>query len=201
MRTPFIALALLCAAAPAAADEPATTRDAVEPAPVPPALAFTMQDIDGNDVELARYLGKVVLFVNVASKCGLTPQYEQLQTLHELYADRGLAVVAFPCNQFKGQEPGTAEEIKTFCTTHFGVTFDLMAKVDVNGESACPLYEYLKSVETGPKGTGEVSWNFEKFLIARDGSVVGRFDPRTRPDAEELVAAIETQLAVEFAAE
>jgi glutathione peroxidase len=161
----------------------------------PPSLQFTMNSLDGKPVELAKYQGQVVMIVNVASECGLTPQYEQLQKLHEKYKGQGLSVVGVPCNQFGMQEPGTAEEIQQFCRKNYGVTFDLLAKVDVNGEKACPLYKHLKSITTRPKGPGEISWNFEKFLLGRSGEVVGRFAPATSPDAQEVVKAVEAELA------
>lgn len=155
-----------------------------------------MQTLDGKDVNLAeKYAGKVVLLVNVASKCGLTPQYEQLQALNDKYADEGLAIVGVPCNQFNGQEPGSAEEIAEFCSSKYGVTFDLLAKVDVNGDTACPLYKSLTSEETNPKSPGKIGWNFEKFLFNRNGELVARFSPRTTPDSSEVVEAIEAQLA------
>ena len=162
---------------------------------VPEALNFTMTSLAGKPVELAKYQGKVVLLVNVASECGLTPQYEQLQTLHEKYKDQGLAIVGVPCNQFGKQEPGSAEEIQQFCKQNYGVSFDLLSKVDVNGKDACDLYKHLKSVNTKPKGPGEISWNFEKFLIGRNGEVIARFEPRMQPDAPEIVKQIETELA------
>lgn len=161
----------------------------------PAALNFTMKALDGKEVELGKYAGKVVLVVNVASKCGLTPQYKQLQELNEKYAKEGLAVLGFPCNQFRQQEPGTEAEIRQFCTDNYGVTFDLFAKVEVNGEGACPLYKYLTALETKPKGPGDISWNFEKFLIGRDGKVVARFAPTTKPDDPAVVKAIEAELA------
>ena len=155
-----------------------------------------MKTLDGKKVNLAKtYDDKVVLLVNVASKCGLTPQYEQLQALHEKYAKQGLAIVGVPSNQFGGQEPGTADEIKQFCKENFGVQFDLMAKVDVNGENAAPLYKYLTSKEENPKFGGKITWNFEKFLFNRDGQLVARFSPRTKPDAREVIETIETELA------
>lgn len=161
----------------------------------PPALNFKMKSLAGKEVNLAGYLGKVVLVVNVASKCGLTPQYEQLQTLHEKYARRGLAVLGFPCNQFREQEPGTADEIRQFCQTNYGVTFDMFAKIDVNGEGACGLYKHLAALDVKPKGKGPISWNFEKFLIGRNGEVVARFAPKTKPDDPDLVRMIEAELA------
>ena len=154
-----------------------------------------MKTLGGEDVNPGeKYAGKVVLLVNVASKCGLTPQYEALEALHEKYADKGLAIVGVPCNQFNGQEPGTAEEIATFCSTKYGVEFDLLSKVDVNGETACPLYKWLTSAETNPKSPGPIAWNFEKFLFNRQGELVARFSPRTTPDSSEVVEAIEAQL-------
>ena len=158
------------------------------------ALRFTMQSLDGEPVDLSRYEGRVVLIVNVASKCGLTPQYEQLQDLHEKYADRGLAILGFPCNQFLGQEPGSADEIAEFCRKNYGVDFDMFAKIDVKGDDAAELYKLLTSLDTKPTGAGDISWNFEKFVLDRDGFVVGRFGPRTKPDASEIVELIEEQL-------
>ena len=155
-----------------------------------------MHTLDGKTINLAeKYQGKVVLLVNVASKCGLTPQYEQLEALHEKYADEGLAIVGVPCNQFKNQEPGTAEQIAEFCKTKYGVEFDLLAKVDVNGPEAAPLYKHLTSKETNPQFAGEITWNFEKFLFDRQGQLVARFAPRVRPDSKEVVSAIEAELA------
>jgi glutathione peroxidase len=162
---------------------------------VAPALNFSMKTLDGKPVELSKYQGKVVLIVNVASECGLTPQYEQLQALHEKYHSQGLAIVGVPCNQFGMQEPGSADEIKEFCKKNYGVSFDLLAKVDVNGANACDLYKHLKGLNTKPKGSGEISWNFEKFLVNRQGEVVARFEPRTKPDAPEVTKLIESELA------
>ncbi len=166
-----------------------------EKSEAPAALNFTMKSLDGKEVDLRKYAGKVVLVVNVASKCGLTPQYKQLQELNEKYAKEGLAVLGFPCNQFRQQEPGTEAQIRQFCTENYGVTFDLFAKVEVNGEGACPLYKYLTALETKPKGPGDISWNFEKFLIGRDGKVVARFAPTIKPDDPDVVKAIEAELA------
>ncbi|MHB8898185.1 MAG: glutathione peroxidase [Thermoguttaceae bacterium] len=161
----------------------------------PKALDFKMKSIAGKEVDLAKYQGKVVLIVNVASKCGLTPQYEQLQGLHKKYADQGLVILGFPCNQFREQEPGTAEEIQQFCRVNYGVQFDLFDKIEVNGDGANPLYKHLTALETKPQGPGKISWNFEKFLIGRDGQVVARFAPKTRPDDPEVIKAIEAELA------
>ena len=164
---------------------------------VPPTLNHTMKSLDGKDVDLSKYLGKVVLIVNTASACGLTPQYEGLQKLHDDYADKGLAVLGFPCNQFGKQEPGTAKEISTFCTDNYGVKFDMFAKVDVNGEEAAPLFKYLTSAETNGKYAGKVKWNFNKFLLNRKGEVVARFEPRTSPESEEVQKAIAAEVAAE----
>lgn len=158
-------------------------------------LEVTMKSLDGKEVNLAeRYKGKVVLVVNVASKCGLTKQYKQLQELSDKYGSQGLSVAGFPCNQFAGQEPGSSSEISEFCSKNYGVKFDLYEKVDVNNEGACKLYKDLTSTETKPVAKGKISWNFEKFLIGRDGTVVARFSPRTEPDDKEVIAAIEKEL-------
>jgi glutathione peroxidase len=158
-------------------------------------LGFKVQSLEGKDVDLGQYKGKVVLIVNVASKCGLTPQYKALEALYTKYSDKGFVIVGFPCNQFHSQEPGTAEEIRKFCTSKYDVTFPLMAKVEVNGDGACDLYKYLKALDAKPKGPGEVTWNFEKFLVGRDGQVVARFQPKTTPNSPEVVKAIEAELA------
>ena len=168
-----------------------------EPAKVSKPLSFTMKSLDGKDIDLSRYHGKVVMIVNVASKCGLTPQYEQLQALHYKHAAEGLAILGFPCNQFLWQEPGTAEDIQEFCRINYGVTFDIFAKVKVNGNAACDLYKTLTALDTKPVGPGKISWNFEKFIVGRDGEVVARFSPRTKPNHPEVLKVIETELAKE----
>ena len=167
--------------------EPSGSASGAEPSK---ALAFRMATLDGKDVDLSSYKGKVVMIVNVASECGLTPQYEQLQALHTKYGDKGLAILAFPCNQFGKQEPGTSDEIRDFCSKNYGVEFDIFSKIDVNGDSACDLYKYLTALETEPKGSGDISWNFEKFLLDRDGNVVARFEPRTRPDDPKILSVL-----------
>jgi glutathione peroxidase len=159
------------------------------------ALDFKVQSLDGKPVDLAQYRGKVVLIVNVASKCGLTPQYKALEALYEKYQGQGLVILGFPCNQFHSQEPGSAAEIRSFCSSKYNVTFPLMAKVEVNGAGACELYKYLKALDAKPKGPGEITWNFEKFVIGRNGEVVARFQPKTTPNAPEVVAVIERELA------
>jgi glutathione peroxidase len=155
----------------------------------------TMRDIDGREVDLARYQGKVLMLVNVASKCGLTPQYTQLVQLHETYREQGFEVLGFPANDFMGQEPGTNEEIKTFCSTRYGVEFPIFSKISVKGDGIDPLYAELTSKDANGKFGGEIQWNFTKFLVGRDGKVVGRFEPRVKPDAPEVVAAIEAAIA------
>jgi glutathione peroxidase len=159
------------------------------------ALGFKMKTITGQDADLSQYKGKVVLIVNTASECGLTPQYEDLEALYEKYSDKGLVVLGFPCNQFGKQEPGSDADIAKFCSDNYKVKFPMFSKVDVNGEGATPLYKYLTSLDTKPQGKGKISWNFEKFLLNRNGEVVARFGPRTEPDAPEVVAMIEAQLA------
>jgi glutathione peroxidase len=143
---------------------------------------------------LAAADGKVTLLVNVASKCGLTPQYEQLEGLQKTYGDKGFTVVGVPCNQFLGQEPGTSEEIATFCSSTYGVTFPLTEKIDVNGENQHPLYANLTPVADAEGEKGDIRWNFEKFLIGRDGNVIARFHPKTAPDDAVITAAIESAL-------
>lgn len=160
-----------------------------------PVLSHTMNSLDGQPVDLAKYKGKVLLIVNVASRCGATPQYKQLQELHEKYQDKGLVVLGFPCNQFGAQEPGTAQEIASFCKDNYKVTFPMFSKIDVNGDNAAPLYQHLTSEEAVPADPGAVRWNFEKFLIGRDGQVIQRFRTRVSPDASEVVQAIEKALA------
>ena len=161
-----------------------------------PVLKNTVKTIKGEDVDLAKkYEGKVLLVVNVASKCGATPQYNQLEALNEKYKDKGLAVLGFPCNQFGGQEPRSEEEIVKFCQSKYKVSFDMFAKIDVNGPEASPVYKALTSKETDPKFAGDIKWNFEKFLIGRNGEVVARFPTGTKPDAPEVVKAIEAELA------
>ncbi len=150
--------------------------------------------LDGKATSLADYADRAILLVNVASKCGLTPQYGALEQLARDYGDRGLTVIGVPCNQFMGQEPGTAEEIQTFCSTTYGVTFPLLAKTDVNGDDRHPLYAELTSVADGDGKAGDIAWNFEKFVIAPGGRVVNRFRPQTEPDAPEVIAAIEAVL-------
>ena len=158
-------------------------------------LGHKMKSITGQDVNLADYKGKVVLIVNVASECGLTPQYKDLEAIYSKHKDKGLVVLGFPCNQFGGQEPGSDQQIASFCSTQYSVTFPLFSKIEVNGANASPLYKYLTALDTKPTGKGKISWNFEKFLVGRNGEVVARFAPRTEPDAPEVLAVIEAELA------
>jgi glutathione peroxidase len=155
---------------------------------------FKEKTLDGKDQSLSDYKGKTLLVVNVASKCGLTPQYAGLQKLHDQYAARGFEVLGFPCNQFAGQEPGSPAEIAEFCERNYGVTFPLFAKIDVNGANRAPLYAWLTAQPTQPDGPGDILWNFGKFLIDGQGRAVARFNPRVAPDAPELVAALEKTL-------
>jgi glutathione peroxidase len=154
----------------------------------------SISQLDGTPADLHDYDGKAVLVVNVASQCGLTPQYTGLEQLHEQYADRGFSVLGVPCNQFGGQEPGTAEEIATFCSTNYGVTFPVTEKVEVNGEGRHPLYQQLVDVPDAEGHTGDIRWNFEKFLLAPGGEVVARFSPMVEPTADEVVQAVEKVL-------
>jgi glutathione peroxidase len=151
-----------------------------------------MKSIDGRPIDLSKYRGRVVLMVNVASECGYTPQYAGLQDLHQKYTTKGLSILGFPANEFGAQEPGTNAEIAQFCKQNYGVEFDMFAKIVVKGAGQAPLYRYLTS---HPKFRGEVAWNFEKFLIGRNGEVIGRFKSEIEPLSREMVAAIETALA------
>ena len=155
----------------------------------------SISTLDGQPNALANAAGKVTLVVNVASKCGLTPQYEQLEALQKQYAAKGFTVVGVPCNQFMGQEPGTSEEIQTFCSTTYGVTFPLTEKIDVNGDARHALYSALTPVADAEGVDGDIRWNFEKFLVGRNGDVLARFSPMVLPDAPEVLSAIESALA------
>lgn len=161
----------------------------------PAVLNFKMKSLAGKEIDLAKYRGKVVLIVNVASQCGYTPQYKGLQALHEKYEKDGLVILGFPCNQFGAQEPGTSEEIAQFCKQNYGVTFDMFSKIEVNGDKQCDLYKYLTSKDSDAKFAGAIKWNFEKFLIARDGAVVGRFPSSVAPESDKLAQAISAEIA------
>ncbi|MGW8885298.1 glutathione peroxidase [Streptomyces sp. NPDC055749] len=153
-----------------------------------------LHTLTGEPTTLAAHQGKAILVVNVASKCGLTPQYEGLERLQKQYGDRGFTVLGVPCNQFAGQEPGSAEEIQSFCSATYGVSFPLLAKLDVNGDARHPLYTELTKLADADGAAGDVQWNFEKFLISPAGEPVARIRPRTEPEATEVIAAIEAQL-------
>lgn len=178
-------LAVVSAAAqrPARTERPKTVYD------------FTVKDIDGRSVKLSRYRGKVLLIVNVAGKCGLTPQYSGLQSIYEKYRKRGFVILGFPANDFLAQEPGTEAEIKQFCSTNYRVTFPMFSKIVVKGEGQAPLYRFLTSKDTNPTGAGDIEWNFAKFLIGRDGKPVQRFASRTTPTDTSVTEAIEKLLA------
>ena len=159
---------------------------------VPAALNFTMSSIDGKSVDLSKYQGSVVLMVNVASQCGYTYQYEALEALHKKYAAKGLSILGFPSNDFGQQEPGSNSEIAQFCKANYGVEFDMFSKIVVKGSGQAPLYKYLT---THPKYRGDIAWNFEKFLVARNGEVIARFKSDVEPNSREMVSAIEGALA------
>jgi len=154
--------------------------------------SIPVKTIDGTDTTLGQYRGKVMVIVNVASKCGFTPQYKGLEALWRKYKDRGVVILGFPCNQFGAQEPGSEEEIKSFCSLSYDVTFPMFTKIDVNGDDTHPLYQLLKSEQKGILGTEAIKWNFTKFLVGKDGRVVDRFGPQTKP--EDLSAHIEKAL-------
>jgi glutathione peroxidase len=155
---------------------------------------FTMRSIDGGQVSLGKFKGKVVLVVNVASKCGFTPQYAGLEALYEKYKDKGFVIVGVPANNFMQQEPGTDEEIKKFCTNKYNVSFPMMSKVSVLGDDKTPLYVYLTGKDTDPQFAGDIKWNFTKFLFDRSGKPVARFEPAVKPDSPEVQSAVETAL-------
>lgn len=175
----------------AAADESSKTD-------LPKALSFKMKTLEGEPADFSKYAGKVVMFVNVASKCGYTGQYDALQKLNVAYKDKGLVIVGVPCNQFGSQESGTSKEIRDFCTSKYKISFDMMEKVnvkDAGSEKACELFKYLTEQEAKPLGKGAVKWNFEKFVLDRKGNLVGRFNSGTEPDSADVIKLIEASLA------
>jgi len=195
MRFLFILAALM--AVPilvAAADSEKKTASDGKVDKVAPVLNFKMKGIDGKDVDLSGYQGKVIMFVNVASKCGLTPQYEALQSVYDKYSKDGLVIIGVPANEFGRQEPGSNAEIAKFCKANYNVTFPMLSKVVVKGKGISPLYKFLISKETDPKFAGELQWNFTKFLISRKGEIVNRFEPRVKPDSKDVISAIEAEL-------
>jgi glutathione peroxidase len=188
---------VLCAALAYA--KPAPSKDIVKepskmPANVSP-LDFTVKTIDGKEQKLSDYKGKVVMLVNVASRCGYTKQYTPLQAVYQKYADQGFVILGFPANNFKGQEPGTDEEIKEFCSSRYNVTFPLMSKISVAGDDKHPLYKFLTEEQTSREFAGDIGWNFTKFLVDRNGNLIGRFATKTSPDDPKVTAAIEKALA------
>lgn len=156
---------------------------------------FTMKDIDGKDIPLSQYKGKVLLVVNVASKCGFTPQYEGLESIYKKYSDKGFAILGFPANNFAHQEPGTNKEIKQFCTSKYSVTFPMFSKISVKGNDQAPLYRFLTSHDTNPVHSGQITWNFNKFLIGRDGTILNRFESKDTPQSKKVTSAIEAALS------
>jgi glutathione peroxidase len=156
---------------------------------------YTLNSIDGQPAPLSAYKGKVVMLVNVASRCGFTPQYTALESIYEKYKDRGFVIVGIPANNFGAQEPGTNQEIKTFCSSKYNVKFPMMAKVSVKGDDTTPLYQYLTDKAANPKTGGEIQWNFTKFLVGPDGQIVARFEPKVTPDSPEVTTAIEEALS------
>lgn len=155
---------------------------------------FTLKDIDHKEVNLGQYRGKVVLVVNVASRCGYTPQYEGLQKIYLRYKDRGFVILGFPANNFMAQEPGTDEEIKTFCSTKYNVTFPIFSKISVKGDDIHPLYKFLTGKETNPDFGGDIKWNFSKFLVDKNGKIIARFEPKVTPESDPVIQAIENAL-------
>ena len=178
----LILILMLCVACASLSAEPKSIYD------------FTMRSIDGDHVSLKNYQGKVVLLVNVASKCGFTPQYAALESVYEKYKDKGLVIVGIPANNFAQQEPGTDEEIKKFCSNKYNVTFPMMSKVSVLGDDKTPLYVFLTGKESDPQFAGDIKWNFTKFLFDRNGNPVARFEPNVTPDSPQVTAAIESAL-------
>jgi len=178
----LIFILMLCVACASLSAEPKSIYD------------FNLRSIDGDHVSLKSYQGKVVLLVNVASKCGFTPQYAALESVYEKYKDRGLVIVGIPANNFAQQEPGTDEEIKKFCSNKYNVTFPMMSKVSVLGEDKTPLYVFLTGKDTDPQFAGDIKWNFTKFLFDRNGNPVARFEPNVTPDSPQVTAAIESAL-------
>jgi glutathione peroxidase len=163
--------------------------------PVPAVLNYTMKSLAGEDVKLSQFQGKVILIINTASECGFTPQYEGLQALYTKYKDKGLVLLGFPANDFGQQEPGTDSQIATFCKENYGVRFPMFSKISVLGNTKAPLYQYLTDARNDPTKLGEVQWNFEKFLISKDGKIVNRWRSATTPQSDEVVKAIEAELA------
>lgn len=190
----FAALALICAAGLFVALSSRASDKSTSGEKMDSIHSFKLKDIDGKDTSLSQYKGKVVMLVNVASKCGLTPQYEGLQRVYDKYKDRGFVILGFPANNFGAQEPGTNEEIKSFCSLKYNVTFPIFSKISVKGDDIHPLYKFLTDKETNPEYAGDIKWNFNKFLVDKNGKVIARFEPKVTPESEQVVAAIEKAL-------
>jgi glutathione peroxidase len=192
----FLMVVAICCTASIWLASASTARSAKKESAMAPAsvLEFTVKNIDGQDVRLETYKGKVILITNVASKCGYTPQYEGLQAIYAKYKEQGLVVLGFPANNFLGQEPGTNEEIKTFCQLKYNVSFPMFSKISVKGSDIHPLYQFLTSKETNSEFGGDITWNFNKFLVDRSGKVIARFETKEKPEGEKIVQAIEKAL-------
>jgi len=198
----LLAFAVAAGVGVVALAKPGDVKDTVkEPTKMPAksggALDFTVKTIDGQEKKLSDYHGKVVLLVNVASKCGLTPQYTALESTYEKYKDKGFVIIGFPANNFGSQEPGTNEEIRQFCTSKYNVPFPMMSKISVKGGDKHPLYKFLTEGKAGEDFAGDIEWNFAKFLVDRNGNVIARFASKTTPDSPQLTAAVEKALAAE----
>jgi len=188
------AVTLVCAAALAISISSRATGTADTGEKMTSIYDFTLKDIDRKEVNLGQYRGKVVLVVNVASRCGYTPQYEGLQKVYLKYKDRGFVILGFPANNFMAQEPGTDEEIKTFCSTKYNVTFPIFSKISVKGDDIHPLYKFLTSKDTNPDFGGDIKWNFSKFLLDKSGKIIARFEPKVTPESDTVIQAIEKAL-------
>ncbi|MFA6242314.1 MAG: glutathione peroxidase [Candidatus Hydrogenedentales bacterium] len=202
VRTALFGISIFCAGmlAPAFADDAAKSNE--EKKMPDTVLGFEVKDIDGKDVKLGdAYAGKVLLIVNTASKCGFTPQYTDLEALYQKYHEKGFEILAFPSNNFGGQEPGSEAEIKEFCSTKFKVTFPLFSKVEVKGDAKVPLYQFLTDEKTNPASPGDVKWNFTKFLVGRDGKIIARYESAVKPMDDQVTKAVEDALAAEPAEE
>jgi glutathione peroxidase len=208
-RSLFLAAAAFTLTGVALAARPSYPKDVVKPPSEAPAVAkadqpaspldFAVKDINGHDAKLSQYRGKVVMIVNVASKCGYTPQYEQLEAIYKKYADQGFVILGFPANNFNKQEPGTNEEIQTFCKSKYGVTFPMMSKISVLGEDKAPLYKFLTEQPTAGDFAGDIGWNFNKFIVDRNGNVIARYNSATKPDAKTVTDEIERALKAKAA--
>ena len=190
----LFALSLLLVTVVAVTTFSTTAKTSTKPTAAKSVHEFALKNIDGQDVKLDAYKGKVTLLVNVASKCGYTPQYDGLQAIYAKYKDQGFVVLGFPANNFMGQEPGTNEEIKAFCQTKFNVSFPLFTKISVKGADIHPLYQFLTSKETNPEFGGDITWNFNKFLVDKNGKVIARFATKDKPEDEKITQAIEQAL-------